>query len=184
MMIGLCGFSNTGKTTLTDGLLSLYGKAWGIERIGFADPMIDMLVALGVPRGMIDDKMHWDISLEILSGHTIRDAVDTLGTRWGRECMHPNVWVNVAMSRAWKLQDAGRIVILENVRFPNEFETIRSQGGTIIAINRLGIEPDLTKETERYVPMLQSICDHQFDNSMPIEQSIKAFCALISHLMD
>lgn len=183
MLIGLCGFSGSGKTTLVNGLLAQYGKPWGIERIGFADPMSDMLLALGVPELYVNDKMHWDCSLDILSGRTVREAVDTLGTEFGRK-LNNNFWVNIAMQRARELQDNGRIVILENVRFPNEFETVRKDDGIIFAINRPDIAPNLEKETERYIPMLQPICDLQFDNVLPIDQSIREFCAQISHLMD
>lgn len=182
MLFGLVGHSGVGKSTLAEALLVNYSGAWGISHIGFADAIEDMVEALGVDRELLDDKAHWNVSIEVLSGHTIRETVDSLGA-WGRQ-QNANMWINAAMRRATWYQERGHVVIIENIRFPAEFETVHKAGGTIIGIDRPAVVPELHKETERYIPLLMPRCDHHFANDTPLPDASVRFIRLISSLMD
>ena len=67
-----------------------------------------------------------------LGGHTPRYLMQTLGTEWGRRMISDDIWL-----RAWvKALGGHRNVVVDDVRFPNEAELIRSLGGYIIQIDR------------------------------------------------
>lgn len=51
----------------------------------------DMLQALGLGARHIEGDLQ-DAPLDILGGQTPRYARETLFEKWGRECIHPNVW--------------------------------------------------------------------------------------------
>jgi len=182
MLFGLVGHSGVGKSALTHALMINFSGKWGITQVGFADIIEDMVEALGVDRELLDDKAHWNVSMDVLSGHTIREAVDSLGA-WGR-AQNTNMWINAAMRRAAFAQQRGHIVIIENIRFPAEFETVEKAGGISIGINRPHIVPDIHKETERYIPMLLPMCNHAFENDTSLADASVRFVRLISSLMD
>jgi hypothetical protein len=71
-------------------------------------------------------------------GVTLRSLYQTLGTEWGRECVHPDVWLHV-----WKRQASGRVldgtpVVVDDVRFPNEARLIKNMGGVMWRVTRPG----------------------------------------------
>jgi hypothetical protein len=69
-------------------------------------------------------------------GRSYRHIAQKLGTEWGRELVHPDLWLNLSrediqgeMSRGWS-------VAVTDVRFENEAKLIRSMGGTVVHIKR------------------------------------------------
>uniref|UniRef100_G8EY48 Deoxynucleotide monophosphate kinase n=1 Tax=Synechococcus phage S-CAM8 TaxID=754038 RepID=G8EY48_9CAUD len=71
-------------------------------------------------------------------GVTPRQMMQTLGTEWGRSCVHPELWVMIAESEAtnW-LRSVD--VTFDDVRFPNEAEMIRRLGGELWLVDRPGV---------------------------------------------
>jgi len=65
--------------------------------------------------------------------------MQTLGTEWGRSCVHPNLWEMLAESQAKGLVDSGFSVIFDDVRFPNEAEMIHRLGGELWLVDRPGV---------------------------------------------
>ena len=72
-------------------------------------------------------------------GVSPRQMMQTLGTEWGRSCVHPNLWEMLAESQAKGLVDSGFSVIFDDVRFPNEAEMIRRLGGEQWLVDRPGV---------------------------------------------
>ena len=67
---------------------------------------------------------------------TARRIMQTLGTEWGREMLREDFWTAIAYNRcAYHLGSAGRVVI-DDMRFANELETVLSLGGTPVRIVR------------------------------------------------
>ncbi len=154
MIIGLVGYAGAGKTTVARAALESLS---GWQHIGFSDPMVAMIRALGVPESIIADKSRWNESLPVLNGCTLRHAMQTLGTEWGRKHLGNDFWVNHAMQRA---QSFDGHTIIDNVRFPNEFDKIEYEGGILIALRRLEAVP-LTgemHESEAHINQLQQRC--------------------------
>lgn len=69
-------------------------------------------------------------------GVTPRQLMQTLGTEWGRECIHPNVWVEVWKSSVIKWLDGGLNVVVDDMRFPNEWDVVKEMGGECWYITR------------------------------------------------
>lgn len=65
-----------------------------------------------------------------------RSLMEQLGTQFGREMIHPNLWV------LRTLKDLPKFCIISDVRFPNEVKAIEDLGGVVIRINRPGFESD------------------------------------------
>lgn len=69
-------------------------------------------------------------------GLTGRHLLRTIGTEWGRTCLHPDIWVDL-----WAAQlPVGFPVVVDDVRFPNEAREIKTRGGQLWRIERPGLE--------------------------------------------
>lgn len=132
LVIGLCGYAGSGKTTVADHLVE--NHCWA--RHGFAKPLKDMLHALGLGYEHTNGRLK-ETPCDILGGKTPRFAMQTLGTEWGREMISPDLWVN-----AWLVTMPRHApgIVAEDVRFPNECLAIRKLGGLIVEIARPGKE--------------------------------------------
>lgn len=63
-------------------------------------------------------------------GVSYRHVLQTLGTEWGRNLIHPDIWVILAFRRFNALQLEN--VVFSDCRFINEYNAIRETGGVII----------------------------------------------------
>lgn len=70
---------------------------------------------------------------------TTRHILQTLGTEFGRGCIHPDLWLFCWQARADRFLQAGASVICDDVRFHNEADLIRSMGGEIWHLSRPGV---------------------------------------------
>lgn len=77
-------------------------------------------------------------------GVTPRHLMQTLGTEWGRECIGPDVWVDVWKSSVMKWIDGGLNVVVDDMRFPNEWDAVKSLGGECWYVTR----PRITHDSE------------------------------------
>lgn len=123
-IIGISGKARVGKDTFA----AVVVEAIQGYRYGFADPIKRMTDVL-VPRGTDDQK-----ELVIPEfGKSRRQLWQTLGTEWGRQMIHPDIWLTVA---GWELERNGPGMVISDVRFENEATWIRRRGGVIVHISR------------------------------------------------
>lgn len=133
-LIGIAGQARAGKDTLASYMLDNLDGTW--SRSSFADPIKEMLRAIGVDcsdaaKGKIDD--HY--------GVFVRHMMQTLGTEWGRHMIDGDIWV-----KAFARLNAGKCVIVPDVRFENEAELVREHGVLIHLVGRGGIEGNHVSE--------------------------------------
>lgn len=128
MLIGLTGKAGSGKSFAAERLI----KMRGFERIKFADPLKDMLRALGLNEHQIEGGLK-EQPCTLLCGMTPRFAMQTLGTEWGRNTIGPDFWINIFCHR-FLSGSIHRNVVCDDVRFKNEADTIRRLGGYIVHI--------------------------------------------------
>lgn len=148
-MIGICGPKGSGKSEAARTL----GRSAGFSRHRFAGPIKR---AMKEAFGLTDDHVDGDlkeIPTPLLHGLTPRDVMKSMGTEWGRNMIHKDIWVT-----AWRNTMptnnslGGEIrVAVDDVRFPNEAEMLRTDyDATIIRIVRPGFESDTSHESEAH----------------------------------
>lgn len=133
-LIGLYSTApRSGKSTVADFLW----QARGYRVESFARPLKRMaetlILSLGVAPEELDDYAanRKEETIPAL-GTSYRQLLQTLGTEWGRDMIHPDIWVRASLGRV-----SGRDhVVFDDVRFPNEAEAILERGGQVWKIER------------------------------------------------
>lgn len=155
-IIGLTGYAGTGKDTVR-GLLE---TGFGYIGFAFADPIRAMLRELftmhAISADYMDSRALKESTIPEL-GVSYRQLAQTLGTEWGRRCLADDIWVKLANQHmhALSLQHGatpGLRFVVSDVRFVNEAQWIKDQGGEIWRVERPGIAPVRahTSESELY----------------------------------
>lgn len=138
-LIGLYSSApRSGKSTIAS-----YLTEYGFYTVPFAGPIKRMtrtfLIQLGYGPTEIDHYLDTGKE-EHLPGirTTPRHILQTLGTEWGRDCIHPEVWLMCWERAAQQSLDSGVPVVCDDLRFPNEAALIRRLGGELWTISRPG----------------------------------------------
>jgi len=140
-LIGIVGYRKVGKSTARDYLVRVHGC---VHR-PFAGPLKNMLRVLGLAEAHLDGGLKEE-PCELLMGRTPRYAMQRLGTEWGRDMIHSDLWVET-----WKREVAkvGAPVVADDLRFPNEAVALRALGGFVLRLRRQGRNAsDHPSETE------------------------------------
>ena len=68
---------------------------------------------------------------------TARRLLQTIGTEWGRGCVHPDLWTCIAMCDVGlALREGADIIVFDDVRFEEEAQAIRDSGGVVVHVFR------------------------------------------------
>jgi hypothetical protein len=133
MIIGLYSPApQSGKTSVANVL-----QEHGFGRVPFAAPLkrmtCEFLENLGYLEGEAARMVFFDKHETVPElGVSVRHLLQTLGTEWGRDCVHAEVWV-----KCWAAQaDRYERVVVDDVRFPNEAAAIKVKGGVIWQVVR------------------------------------------------
>jgi hypothetical protein len=138
MIIGLTGYSQSGKDTVA----SLLVEHYGFTRVAFADKIRDLLYEMDPPFPMEDGKVvglqnlidvyGWDSAKQ---NELVRSMLQNLGVG-ARKTFGDMFWVQQALRQ---VHFEGNFVITD-VRFPNEAEAIRKYDNSQIwRIKRNGV---------------------------------------------
>lgn len=151
-VIGLYSpYPGAGKSTVADSLV----RDHGFVRVKMADGLKTMLRALlayqGIPAYKIDEMIEGRLK-HVCSAYLLswppRHAMQTLGTEWGRDCMGEDFWIEVAEAKVRSLLNAGKSIVIDDIRFPNEFDFVKDTlGGTMVHIRRPSLEVEQPKPT-------------------------------------
>lgn len=131
-LIGLySSVPQSGKSTVAESLWINHG--FWINR--FAEPLKGMVDGLLTDIGLsVDAVANYRTFLKEETipqvGKSYRELCQTLGTDWGRELVHPDIWVRAAMRRVTHAP-----VVFDDVRFPNEAAAIVARGGAMWKIH-------------------------------------------------
>lgn len=132
-LIGLIGKARVGKDTVGDFLRACHS----FQRYAFADPIKTMLKAafpdIDFDGGDREAIIEW-------LGKSPRHLMQTLGTEWGREQVHPDLWVLLADRKIVEVRENGLNagLVVTDVRFRNEAELILARGGELWHVMRPG----------------------------------------------
>jgi hypothetical protein len=114
-------------------------------RTSFADPLKMMIATLlrlqGVDEDAIERMLTGDLKespTKYLGGKSPRVAMQLLGTEFGR-ALHPDFWVNIWRDRYGDYPSKlGIPIVVDDCRFANEAEAVRSLSGFVIEIRAPG----------------------------------------------
>lgn len=162
-LIGIAGKAGSGKDTAGAHLVEHHG----FSQYAFADPIRAMLGALGAfPASDLVDRDTKEVVIGWL-GKSPRQMAQTLGTEWGRELVHPQLWVLMAQRRWEVAKAAGKDLVITDVRFENEVFWVKEQGGQIIALERAGAAAVNAHASEQFD--ISSVADLVISNHGTIE---------------
>lgn len=136
MLLALAGKARVGKDTIGRFLVSEFG----FEHYYFAKPLKDMVSALG----FLESEHQTSEAKERVIPHigrSVRYLWQTLGTEWGREMVHPDLWLLLA-ARRWEQVKAAMTVdsfapngmVITDCRFDNEACWVRQAGGVVFHV--------------------------------------------------
>jgi len=144
MIIGLCGFADSGKGTVGDFLESRYE----FKQISFASTLKDTVsIMFGWSRDLLEgqnsesrvwrerEDPYWTKKF----GYKVtpRNMLQKMGTEVIRNNLHDSFWL---YSLEHKIEPKQNYVITD-IRFPNEIDFLKSMNGYLVRVRR-GIEPD------------------------------------------
>lgn len=143
IVVTITGLAGAGKSTVADRLIDDNG----FRRGKFANALKEMLRAFlryrKVDDATIERMLEGDLKgepSEHFLGKSPREAMQTLGTEWGRNCIHPDLWVDteflVQELGPYAGAEPGPPMVIDDCRFPNEAAAIRAIGGTVIGVER------------------------------------------------
>lgn len=166
MIIGLSGYAKSGKDTVADMIISSRKEQWEVKKFsGKLKEIASLLTGIDVnkfedqefkerlmpiewvEKWMDNTTMHYKLM-------KVRDFLQRLGTDAIRDGLHKDTWVNALMADykptqfQWSDGPLGGYKdgpmpnwIITDCRFPNEFRSIKDEGGVIIRIERDGVKP-------------------------------------------
>lgn len=130
-------------------------KALNSKVLKFAEPLKDMLRvlfrAVGYGETQIEAFLEGDqkdTPIPEFGGKTPRYLMQTLGTEWGRNLVSDTLWTDILAYRATFALTHGKHVVVDDMRFPNEFGTLKSLGGTMVHVKRPGVVAKTTHKSE------------------------------------
>lgn len=141
-LIALTGPAGCGKTTIAQAL-----ERQGFVRVRFAALVKDMLRVLGLTDAQVDGDQK-EVPCDLLCGKTPRQAMQLLGTDYGREMIGPDVWVNGTTHKIDQLLAAGRDVVVDDLRFDNEAHALALRDAFIFELQRAGAGTIYTHASE------------------------------------
>jgi len=133
-IIGFTGPKQSGKSTAAD-----YLVANSFKKLSFAEPIKDivwfLLQGFNLKQDYIEQLMttHKEVIIPEL-GVSARWLMKSLGTEWGRDTIHTDIWAMWMSKRL--VTETNDHLVFEDIRFENEAALIRSLGGLIIHVKR------------------------------------------------
>lgn len=180
-LIAICGRRTSGKSTAADHIVENHGY----YRLRFANRLKKMLRdGLGIDDEYIDGSKKNE-PCEELCGQTVRHGMVTLGTEWGRNMIHSDMWVN-ALKRDMKnkINLGCDKFVIDDLRFLTEEAWLRSLkinsdipiDVMIIKIHRNGVEMS-DHQSEREIDKINS--DWTVYNNSTVEELYKSLYSII-----
>lgn len=146
MIVGISGFSGSGKTTIANYLTARHG----FVRLCFASAVKDVVAAsFGWDRQWLEggslEHRTWrevpDPFWSELLGRPItpRYALQYIGTDVFREIVHQDIWAHIVIAKIRQMGPDAKVVI-DDVRFRNERRVLKKAGANFVTVFRPGPE--------------------------------------------
>lgn len=148
-LIGIMGSARSGKDTAYMAIKELFPSK-EVERRAFADEL----------KKECDPFLKENLNISAFTENAkekevIRPFLVTYGTHLRRK-LNPSCWID-SLEQTLSL-DVNKCICITDTRFENEARWIKSKGGKLIFIDRMGIKPANIEE-EQNNPVLMSLAD-------------------------
>jgi len=174
LLIGLAGRARCGKDTVAKYLVANHE----FQQFSFAFPIKEALRSMFGIDPLIDDE-HKEVNISWI-GRSPRQLYQLLGTEFGRDRVHPDIWVRTLEYRLFQdgLPDAGADLVISDCRFDNEADWIRSKGGQVWHIVRTNNKKVQSHRSEDGIRLMAD--DKIIDNSFSIPELYQQLDHLIA----
>lgn len=132
MIIGISGKKRSGKDTVAQILV----EEFGFTRLAFADVIkaavyrLDPIISLtGLRLQYIVDTDGWELAKEYPE---VRRLLQVFGSEVGRDMIDAQIWIELTLNGVKKSAN----IVISDVRFQNEAEEIKYQGGDVWRITK------------------------------------------------
>ena len=175
-LIGIYGYARSGKDTIGAHLV----KNFGFTRYAFADPLKRACCEMfGITMDHFNDPELKEKEIPFW-GFSPRYMAQRLGTEGGRELFRDDIWIKRAEMEWINYQNAvnGTGMVITDMRFENEINWVKSQGGYLIKVTRPGVEGAVgTHASETYFD------DNMFDCIIYNDGTLGALYAIVNRSM-
>lgn len=172
-IILLSGYARSGKDTIANYLVSTYMY----QKIKFAKPLYDALCIMFRQRYQNQgitltpdyiDRHKNDIIL--YTDVTWREALQTLGTEWGRVCIGETIWINIARDNLIANAKEGFPSVIADCRFLNEANFLMSDSMLMNEVSLWYIfsnksEPQLHHDSEKDIEKIAGMTNKHLANT-------------------
>lgn len=146
MIVGFVGFIGSGKDTAADYLVNFHG----FRRDSFANTLKDAVAnVFGWDRTLLEGRTaearewreqvdEWWAQRLNMPKLTPRWVLQYWGTEVCRKGFHDDIWIASVEN---KMRKTGDNIVISDVRFPNEIQSIHNAGGIVVRIKR-GDDPE------------------------------------------
>jgi len=158
ILIGLTGKARSGKDTVGAWLK----KHCRMHTTYFAEPIKEGCRAMF---GLTDAQLFGDQKETVIEkyGCSPRQLMQWAGTEFGRQMVHPDVWLMQTEDKWRALQGAGSCIhgtlcgglAVTDVRFENEAAMIRRLGGVVIHVDRPDVQQVAGHVSERGIEFVE-----------------------------
>ena len=178
MIIGLTGYKFSGKDETANFIISKTKDTLRFHKYSFAGPLKK---TVGEMFGWNDDDLN-DPNLKEKTdefwGVSPREILQWMGTDIARialpnrfpelKKLHgENFWIKTFIR--WYKNQSNKNVIISDVRFTNEAQLIKSEGGILIRVHRDSVVPSTINHPSENVELLQPLVDINVSNNGTIE---------------
>lgn len=143
--LGICGPSGVGKTTLAKALIECNKNENNFTLLPINEPVYKVAYSFALACGMnvntaadffiYKNRSGQHEPREEFLGRSVRQILQKIGTEFGREQVHPDIWVSAWKKRARFKIEQGDIPINDSVRFQNEIDAIHELGGIVVRLD-------------------------------------------------
>lgn len=131
MIFGLTGRAGAGKDSVAD-----YLEQYGVCRCKLATPLYEMVSAMtGLTVEQLMDRNLKERPIPGI-GKSPRQLLQSIGTDWGRAKVGDDVWIKSLDARTRQLRGMGYSIVITDVRFDNEAQWVRDNGGAVWEVVR------------------------------------------------
>jgi hypothetical protein len=147
MIYGITGAKFSGKDTVGAAIIDaqyMFGRR--AQRLLFAGALKDACCAIfGWTREQLEDH-EFKETPEPITGKTPRAIMQMMGTDFGREMLHTDIWLRVLGAEVKRMTTNGITPVITDVRFDNEAEYVRALGGKIVHV----VNPETVTRTDAH----------------------------------